>query len=258
MHPPRPSRPAKALSAALLAALTFQRAAPAPAGAVPHVCVVGGGIAGASAAHFLANDTRVTLFEAAPALGGRIRSFDLEPGLRAEAGASVLAADNALVASFADGLGLERRAAGGGAVRMGVWDGTAFRFRSSGWPMFDGLRVLWRYGLPLLYMRRYVRRMLDKFDGLYVAGGEGFGTVEDLLERTRGLFELTKVSFRDSAADAFGGEALTDELVSAVCVWEIAACVCSVYYFGVVAWFLTRLCDAACALFVLVDYACQL
>ncbi|WP_327255646.1 protoporphyrinogen oxidase [Streptomyces sp. NBC_01244] len=77
---------------------------PAPAG---HVVVIGGGIAGLAAAHrLLAEGLRVTLLEAGPRLGGKLRSGELA-GLRVDLGAeSVLARrPEALELARAVGLG---------------------------------------------------------------------------------------------------------------------------------------------------------
>ncbi|MET9856234.1 protoporphyrinogen oxidase [Streptomyces sp. NPDC006450] len=77
---------------------------PAPAG---HVVVIGGGIAGLAAAHrLLGQGLRVTLLEAGPRLGGKLRSGELA-GLRVDLGAeSVLARrPEALELARAVGLG---------------------------------------------------------------------------------------------------------------------------------------------------------
>ncbi|MCM1968340.1 protoporphyrinogen oxidase [Streptomyces sp. G1] len=77
---------------------------PAPAG---HVVVIGGGIAGLAAAHrLLAEGLRVTLLEAGPRLGGKLRSGEIA-GLRVDLGAeSVLARrPEALELARAVGLG---------------------------------------------------------------------------------------------------------------------------------------------------------
>ncbi|MCY0940848.1 protoporphyrinogen oxidase [Streptomyces antarcticus] len=79
----------------------------APAGSPGHVVVVGGGIAGLAAAHrLLADGVRVTLLEAGPRLGGKLRSGELA-GLPVDLGAeSVLARrPEALELARAVGLG---------------------------------------------------------------------------------------------------------------------------------------------------------
>lgn len=184
----------------------------------PHVCIVGGGIAGAAAAHYLQDSASLTLFESAPRVGGRIASARLAPDLLVEAGASVLAAENTLFGELAAGLGLARKAPAAGArpPRLGLWDGRAFRYRSTGRFWTDAPGMLWRYGRPLLRMRKYVSALLTNFDGLYVGADAGHETVADLLARAPGLYALTQQPFSKSAAAAFGGGPLVEELISAV------------------------------------------
>lgn len=183
----------------------------------PHVCIIGGGIAGAVTAHYLANDTTLTLFEANSRLGGRIASIQLAPNLRVEAGASILAAENRLFADLTAELGLSRKepGSGGDKMRLGLWDGHAFRYASSERPWVDVYRMLWRYGTSLLWMRRYVSSLLTSFDELYEGAGIGFESVEQLLARAPGMYALTQEPF-DKTAAGFGGGPLVEELISAV------------------------------------------
>jgi phytoene dehydrogenase-like protein len=209
-----------ALAAAVLlglAALARCRGDAAP----PVVCVVGGGVAGAATAHYLrGTGAAVTVFDAGRAPGGRVASAALAPGLApAEAGASVVAAQNRCVRALVDAVGLEAgppAGGGGGGARTGLWDGLRFRyvFGAGRWP--DAVAVLWRYGVPLLRMRRYVARLLRAFDALYDGADEGYETVEALLARAPGLYALTQRPFAETAEEAFGGGPLIEELVSAV------------------------------------------
>ncbi|MEU8772505.1 protoporphyrinogen oxidase [Streptomyces sp. NPDC048606] len=76
---------------------------PAPAG---HVVVVGGGIAGLAAAHrLLADGLRVTLLEAAPRLGGKLRAGELA-GLRVDLGAESVLARRPEAVALAKAVGL--------------------------------------------------------------------------------------------------------------------------------------------------------
>lgn len=210
-----------ALASTLLVASCCAALSSGEASSRPHVCIVGGGIAGAVTAHYLGNatETDLTLFEAAPRVGGRIASARLAPDLVVEAGASVLAAENVLFARLAAELGLSRKgpsAADAGPMRMGLWDGEAFRYRSTGRRRIDPMRMLWRYGLALLRMRRYVSSLLVNFDRLYTGADKGYEDVEDLLARAPGMFALTQQPFEETAGASFGAAALVDELVSAV------------------------------------------
>jgi prenylcysteine oxidase / farnesylcysteine lyase len=216
----------------LLYAIIFcstARAEPCEALREKHVCVVGGGMAAASTAHFLAQSTsppRVTVFETSDRVGGRIASIELGKKMYAEAGASVIAAENKLVASFANLLGLphakrvtyDSRSESGSKRNkyMGIWDGEEFRIVTIGSSWLDPLLMIWRYGLSLLKMKRHVSALLNAFDGLYFGDDCCDETVEELLERRApGLYALTQQSFASSLADSLS-PLLSSELVSAI------------------------------------------
>lgn len=72
----------------------------------PRVVIVGGGIAGLTAARDLAvGGASVLLLEASPALGGKVARHTVA-GIELDAGAESFATRRGLVSSFADGLGL--------------------------------------------------------------------------------------------------------------------------------------------------------
>lgn len=175
------------------------------AGHQPHVCIVGGGIAGASASHFLANHCRVTLFEARPRLGGRIAAISLAEDAKAEAGASVIAAENKLMLHFASILNLSHsRQYENCTGILGLWDGKSLRLKTTGYSLWDAVLILRRYGASLLRMRGHVRALLRKFDKLYDDADVGYYTVEQLLLRTPGLYGLTQKSFAEALTSSLG------------------------------------------------------
>jgi len=102
----------------------------------PRIAIVGAGIAGASAAFhlhesFLSNQRpRVTIFEAAPRVGGRVRSVSPAHNAAdvAEAGATHFFADDWCLVAAASDTGLKHTKpilvdGGGLAADMAVWDG---------------------------------------------------------------------------------------------------------------------------------------
>ena len=63
---------------------------------------------------------------------------------------------------------------------FGIFNGTIFLIKSG---FLTPLKLLWRYGLSLLRMERYVNKMLDKFVDIYTCQQKGlaYQTVPDLL-----------------------------------------------------------------------------
>lgn len=174
----------------------------------PHVCIIGGGIGGASAAHFLRTaaptGVKLSLFERRPHLGGRLASLWLPPiqgdsgsgshgeddqhrddvsgttaagdsanssaAIHVEVGGSIIHPRNRLMVHFVDQvLRLPRRDAPDQS--MGLWDGHRFLLRlDRGRPVVNVVRLLWRYGLSLPRMQAAVGRLLASFDAIYGAG----------------------------------------------------------------------------------------
>jgi len=114
------------------------------AAAAPSIAIIGAGIGGAAAAHYLGallpdSGINITVFERSPAAGGRTKELrygagdpgDDEPGGQQqqllELGASIIHASNQRVVELAAAVNLtlvEPRGAGAGA--MGVFDGAGF------------------------------------------------------------------------------------------------------------------------------------
>lgn len=171
-----------------------------------HVCVVGAGIAGASATHFLSqlSGVRVTVFERSASAGGRIGTVPLGNNTIVEAGASIIASRNRLMRHFTDLLGLQPLELGSKKATVGLWDGQSFRLRTSPNEALTALRLLWRYRVSLVRMRWLVGGLLDKFDALYpgeigdVGAWPGAVNMRGLFESAEGLFELTQRTFGDS------------------------------------------------------------
>lgn len=187
----------------------------------PSVCIVGAGIGGASAAFSLRNGqmgdhVHVEVFEAADRVGGRITNADLFSGSDVEGGASIIAADNRCMATAVSDLGLTRRQTQTYEKRtMGMWDGTQFRWSTTGTGWYDALLMLRRYGFDIIRMKRYVSKLLRTFDNLYGGMQDGFHSMESFLERATGLYELTQQSFENTFGYSVGS-LLMDELVSAI------------------------------------------
>lgn len=135
------------------------------------VCIVGSGIGGSSAAHFLRKYSQETMetemeihvFEKNPTVGGRMAMVELA-GDKFEAGGTILHPKNLHTFQYTELLGLKRKT-DGDDDDFGIWDGQKFIFKTfpagSGFPaiistFFNNLRLFWRYGTSLLKMQDYV------------------------------------------------------------------------------------------------------
>lgn len=188
-----------------------------------HVCIIGAGISGASAAHFLrtySSDLKISVFEKTSRPGGRIASLKLSNDSYIEAGASIIAADNMLMAYFVNFLNLTRNENNGDSEILGLWDGNSFVFRSHPFRFITMLSLLRRYHLSVFRMKWFVGRLLKLFSKLYPEGGPGelwtpYKSVEELLARASPLFETTQRRFADVINDKFSS-VFVDEMVAAI------------------------------------------
>ena len=152
-------------------------------------CIIGAGIGGASTAHFLRElepDVELIVIERSAHAGGRLATTIFGPSRRiVETGGAIVHSRNKYIRHFADILGLNRTAPSYDDGPLGIFGGgsSGFVYRSTGWKALEGLRMLWRYGYPLVRMRRFVSRLLDDFDGIYRLQNDAraFRRVEDLL-----------------------------------------------------------------------------
>lgn len=189
------------------------------------IAVVGGGIAGASAAWFarqaLGDVGEIVLVEQSPTLGGRIRMIEVAGG-RFEAGAAVLHSSNEYLGRLTDAAALERvppfQRKPGQPTAVGVWDGRRFAFRSSpaGWR--TAIRLLWRYGRSPALLQGLVRSRLDAWSGVYplLDQGHGFGTPAELFAAL-GLDGLARQRTYEFLANEGLSHRLIHEFVDGVC-----------------------------------------
>ncbi|XP_074573665.1 farnesylcysteine lyase [Curcuma longa] len=218
---------------------------------VTKVCVVGSGIGGSSVSHFLRQYTcaqsaaipcvdDIRIFERRGKVGGRMATVTIG-GDTFEAGASIIHPKNLHALGFARLLHLDTKADDDSGVDpksnvssssswFGIWDGSRFVFQTltppsssssaiyrKMYPLLDSLLLIWRYGLSLLRMNRFVKGMLQKFM-LYYSDLESrpvFETVEDMLKWS-GLYGLTRRTLQEELADAGISSRLTSELITVI------------------------------------------
>lgn len=197
------------------------------------ICIIGGGISGASTAFFLTSYTstlggaQLRVFERRQKVGGRLGTVTLA-GDSFEAGGSIIHPRNLHARRFADLLGLAVKT--GGDDWLGIWDGKSFVFQtarpppvgSSWWrrklhSLVNSLLLLRRYGLSLLKMDKFVQEMLRRFM-LFYNGMESrpvFATVEEMLQWT-GLYGLTRRTLEEELLDAGLNTRTIAELVTVI------------------------------------------
>ncbi|PXF47096.1 Farnesylcysteine lyase [Gracilariopsis chorda] len=186
----------------------------------PHVCVIGAGISGATAAFFLSRSSSpsITVFEKQSTVGGRVQVLRLPDTPPIEAGASIIAEENALMKYFVNQFNLTRHQKSFGT--MGLWNGSKFVFRTHATKARTMFSLLRRYKLSVPATEKYVHKLLKEYKKLYPKNGvqskwTPYASVQSLLERADGLFNLTQVSF-DSVAKNVFSEQYLKEMVAAI------------------------------------------
>ena len=176
---------------------------------VLRVGVIGSGITGASTAYFLHSllhdlfDLRFTVWERDHRVGGRITDVHLG-GFRMEGGGSILHESNRYMRHFATKLNLSLHEPPPKIdSTVGVWNGGEFLLRlggSSGWlgQLWDGLTIVWRYGLDFLRLEQIVRGVAESFASIYAIQDrrESFDSPRAML-RAMGLWEHTQIGFHE-------------------------------------------------------------
>ena len=165
----------------------------------PKVAIIGAGVAGVSAAYHLHDqyahaNLDITIYEANPQVGGRIKSAKVYNGAyslqQVETGAQSFYADDKCVQSLIDETGLRRKLEPHYPVKksVGVWDGASFILQGEGdlkgrtWT--DWARYAWRYGFSVNHLRKWVSEKLPLFQRLLGRGETANhnipGDIEDL------------------------------------------------------------------------------
>ncbi|RLB47269.1 MAG: hypothetical protein DRH23_11000, partial [Deltaproteobacteria bacterium] len=179
----------------------------------PNIAVVGGGIAGCSAAWFLrqalGEGAALTVYERDAQLGGRLAILDVG-GTQVESGGTIIHETNRYMAGFVDDLGLERvephqRDEGGGeSESVGVWDGRRFAFRTHDSALLTRLAAVWRFGVMApLRLQRAVERGVQQWNHVYehLEGGAAFDSPSALCSEL-GLADLLQKDGRQWLADS--------------------------------------------------------
>lgn len=190
----------------------------------PHpfkVAIIGAGIAGASAAYHLHDqhadaDLDVTIYEAKPQVGGRIKAATVYDGAytsqQVETGVQSFYINDECVQHLIDETGLRRKLQSHYPVKrsVAVWDGTHLVYRGAGdlkartWT--DWARYAWRYGVSVNNMRQWLSMKLPQFqrvlgrseyvDRNITRSTENLGLTVELKRNARSLlYNLTSPKF---------------------------------------------------------------
>lgn len=195
-------------------------------GPVPQVAVIGAGIGGAAATHFLTalnQQAFVTVFERAHSVGGRAKEMPYGSGPPQELGASIIHGSNKWVLSLAKEMGLELAEPGEGDGTMAVFDGEKVLLRQTGQPVLDLFRVLKRYGISPVRYGQLAKEAGRRFASIYAVqeAGGAFRTPEDMLA-AMGLYNLTQMNALEHLKESLtgiwkpGAERFANELAGAV------------------------------------------
>ena len=177
----------------------------------PNVAVVGGGIAGCSAAWFLrqalGEGASLTVYERDAQLGGRLATLDVG-GTPVESGGTIIHETNRYLANFVDHLALERvephQREEGDADSVGVWDGRRFAFRTRNSALMTRLAAVLSFGvIAPLRLQRAVARGVEQWNQVYehLERGTAFDSPSALCSEL-GLVDLLHKDGRQWLADS--------------------------------------------------------
>ncbi|XP_071792006.1 prenylcysteine oxidase 1-like [Asterias amurensis] len=163
---------------------TTNEASTKPGSGNPRIAVIGGGIGGTSATHFLrkslGSSAVIDLYEP-NVIGGRVGTINID-GRDYESGGSIIHPDNKYMVNFREEFGFKKSE--GGNSLLSFYNGKEFVFTESKWAVVTLLRMLWRYGMDCFKIFSLVKSMLSSFSRIYQLqdNGETFNTPSELLD----------------------------------------------------------------------------
>ncbi|XP_046615254.1 prenylcysteine oxidase-like isoform X1 [Neodiprion virginianus] len=188
----------------------------------PKIAIVGAGIGGASASHFLTElldgNLEIDIFEA-DQIGGRLATVRVNDE-EYEAGGSIIHSRNKYMKAFLELLGMEERPTSKG-MRAGVWNGGEFVIMESNWKIVTMMKLLYRYGLQPFKLYRHVNTILDSFENIYRYQDEGvaYDNVHDLISAMSPEFpKLLQISTAEYLHSLGFSKEIINELVEATLV----------------------------------------
>ncbi|XP_014225239.1 prenylcysteine oxidase-like isoform X1 [Trichogramma pretiosum] len=188
----------------------------------PKIAIIGAGIGGSSAAHFLTKPFRnaeIHVFEK-NVVGGRLSlvKFGNE---EFEAGGAIIHPRNKYMQEFVKLLNLSARPPASVGGRFGIWNGKELVFEESSWDTVTMLKLIYRYGFDPIYLYRYINNILDDFERIYdfQNKGIGFDNVTALVQAMNPDFiNLLQTPMEKHLTDLGYSSKLIKELVEATLV----------------------------------------
>lgn len=219
----------------------------------PHVCIIGAGISGATAAYFISQlhpSPRITVFERSNGVGGRIQTLHNYPchkhpssgseqnsnnkRFSVETGASIIANDNLLMRHFTRILNLSKsperftdsEKEKSTTTSIALWNGDEFVFRLFSSSLRSAIYAISRYKLSLLRSRNFVKKLFKLYTtNLYpsasssilndISNWNASKTVHDLLQTE--LYNLSQLLFLPHTIDKLKfSEIYINEMVAAI------------------------------------------
>uniref|UniRef100_H3AC38 Prenylcysteine oxidase 1 like n=2 Tax=Latimeria chalumnae TaxID=7897 RepID=H3AC38_LATCH len=184
------------------------------------IAVIGAGIGGAAAAHFLrlqfGKEVKIDVYEKA-VVGGRLATVTVN-NQQYESGGSVIHSLNLHMQDFVKKLGLKHRREV--AIKTAIFNGDQFILEETDWYLLNLFRLWWRYGISFLRLQMWVEEIMEKFMRIYKyqAYGHAFSTVEELLRSLGGdrFVNMTHRSVAESLLELGVSQRFIDEVIAAV------------------------------------------
>ncbi|EZA53918.1 hypothetical protein DMN91_010425 [Ooceraea biroi] len=183
--------------------------------------IIGGGIGGASASHFLTEllngNLDIDLYEA-KTIGGRLATVKIDNN-EVEAGGAIIHPKNMYMQKFVKLLGLEHKLPND--EKNGIWNGDKFVYKDSSYYIVSLTKLLYRYGFQLFHLKWYINNIIDDFVKIYELqdAGKSFANVSALLSAMNEEFpKLLQISIKDQLLQAGFTTRLIDEMVQAAIV----------------------------------------
>jgi len=186
----------------------------------PNIAVIGAGIGGGSAVHFLRSlfeeiGANIDVYESNQ-VGGRLALAKIG-NKEYEIGGSVIHPRNEYMSEFARLLDLKHRKPPEG--RLAIYDGKEYVFIESNWEIFTYFKLFWRYGSNLLKLHWLIDELMQHFSRIYSIQNQGhaFNSVETLLSAMNPAFvNMTQTTARKTLKQQKFSADFIDEFVMAV------------------------------------------